>query len=189
MTDLVLSMDTMMRDLARLQFMLKGIEAECAIFGSENGRILYMSPGAEQLWGWKTAQVVGRPLTILMPNRFHRAHERGIERVAKGGMSTIESSKILFRTVPLPILTRAGREMDMLLSVAAWRSADGRLYFVASLNQPKEPPGEKETQRPGSREDSAASSRSRSSGSRSGSGSRNPGDGGSGSSGGKTRRQ
>lgn len=133
MTDVVFSMDSMLRDLARLQFMLRGIESECAIFASEEGKILYMSPGAEKFWGWRNAQVVGKSLTLLMPNRFHRAHEHGLTAVVKGGVKGIETSKILFRTVDLPILTRAGREVPARLSVAAWRSADARLYFVAAV--------------------------------------------------------
>jgi PAS domain S-box-containing protein len=153
-------MDTMMRDLARMQFMLKGIESECAVFANENGRILYLSPGAEKLWGWKTSQVVGRPLTILMPNRFHRDHERGIQRVVKGGMKSLETSKVLFRTIPLPILTKAGREVAMLVSVAAWRSADSRLYFVASFEQAKELAGANKEES-GSTSSSGTSERSR----------------------------
>jgi PAS domain S-box-containing protein len=132
MTDLVLSMDTMMRDLARVQFMLRGIEADVSIFADDKGRILYTSPGAEKLTGWKLSEVVGRSLTLLMPNRYHKLHQQGLERVSSTG-GGFDSSRVLFRTLEMPLLTKAGREVGIHLSVAAWRSTEGRLYFVAGM--------------------------------------------------------
>lgn len=135
-TGLVLSMDTMMRDLSRLQFLLTIVEADCAVFADDQGRVLYMSRDCEQLFGWKVGEVVGKPVTILMPSRFHKPHQRGLARVvSKGGLDT---SKILYRTTRLAVLTKAGREVPADISVAAWRATEGRFYFAARFEVPED---------------------------------------------------
>jgi PAS domain S-box-containing protein len=126
---LVLSMDSMMRDLSRLQFLLTIVEADMAVFADDRGRILYMSKGCEQLFGWKVHELVGKPLTILMPNRYHKAHQKGLDRVVKQG--GVESSQMLYHTIRLAALTKARREVPVDVSVAAWRAAEGAFYFAA----------------------------------------------------------
>jgi PAS domain S-box-containing protein len=46
-------------------------------------RILFFNQGAERIFGWRAAEVVGRELTILMPERYrsgHGAHMAGFVR-------------------------------------------------------------------------------------------------------------
>jgi PAS domain S-box-containing protein len=131
---IVLSMDTMMRDLTRLQFLLGIVEANMAVFADDEGRIIYMSPGCERLFGWRINEVIGKPLTVLMPSRFHKDHRKGLARVSKGEFDT---SQILYRTNRLMALTKAGREVPVFVSVAAWRASEGAFYFAARFELPE----------------------------------------------------
>lgn len=54
-----------------------------------DGRIVLWAGGAEALLGWRADEVLGRPLTTIMPARFHAAHEDGFARVARGGPSAL----------------------------------------------------------------------------------------------------
>lgn len=132
--EIVLSMDTMMRDLARLQFLLRIVESDCAVFVDDGGRILYVGPGLRDVLGWSATDLVGRPLTTLIPEQYHRLHNKGFRRVVTNKTS-FEESKVLYKTIALNGLHRDQTEVPLLISVAAWRSTEGRLYFAGKLER------------------------------------------------------
>jgi PAS domain S-box-containing protein len=45
------------------------------------GRLLSWNSGAERMFGWRAEEVVGRPLTVIIPERLRGLHEEGIARV------------------------------------------------------------------------------------------------------------
>lgn len=45
------------------------------------GRITYFNPAAERIFGYSSAEASGQPLTLLMPERFQSAHQKGLERL------------------------------------------------------------------------------------------------------------
>ena len=55
------------------------------INADSEGRITYFNAAAERMFGYPAAEVLGRPLTVLMPERFAAAHEAALRRVAAGG--------------------------------------------------------------------------------------------------------
>src|SRR5918992_5055840 len=44
------------------------------------GDIIDINRAAEQMFGYAAGELLGRPLTVLMPERFIAAHRAGIER-------------------------------------------------------------------------------------------------------------
>src|SRR5260370_7232679 len=52
-----------------------------AIVGADSmGRIIYFNRAAERIFGYSTPQASGQPLTLLLPDRFHADHKKGLER-------------------------------------------------------------------------------------------------------------
>ena len=96
--------------------------AHDAIVGSdENGWITLFNPGAERLFGWTAAEVLGRPVTLLMPGRYRDGHSAGIRRMAAGTPMALGGTPLELHGV-----TKTGREFDLELSLAQVADGDGR---------------------------------------------------------------
>ena len=52
-----------------------------------NQDIILFNKAAEEIFGYKEAQIIGQPLNLLIPNRFHSAHQKHIHNFEKTGVS------------------------------------------------------------------------------------------------------
>jgi PAS domain S-box-containing protein len=100
---------------------------DAIITSDERGRIVYLNGSAQRLFGYTAGEAVGQPLTLLMPERFHEAHERGLRRFLSTG-----EARVVGRTVELAGRRRDGSEFPVELSLAASRAADG-VSFTAII--------------------------------------------------------
>jgi PAS domain S-box-containing protein len=80
------------RDLAReSQLRLQGIvdsamDAIISVDGEQ--RITLFNRAAERIFGYETREVLGQPLDMLIPARFHREHRRHVESFGRTGVSS-----------------------------------------------------------------------------------------------------
>lgn len=90
--------------------------AQDAILILDNdGNISFCNRGAEQIFGYARAQVLGRPLHELMvPERFRRAHQAGFERFRSDG-----EGKVVGRTFDLVAYSYSRGEFPAEVSVSA----------------------------------------------------------------------
>ncbi|HJU00876.1 MAG TPA: PAS domain S-box protein [Actinomycetes bacterium] len=96
---------------------------DAIVSADSSGRVLTWNRGAERLFGWTSAEMVGRPLTVIIPERFRALHSDGIARVRRTG-----SSKLAGKVVELAGLRRDGSELPIELSVGTWSGADGMAF-------------------------------------------------------------
>jgi PAS domain S-box-containing protein len=80
------------------------------------GHIISWNKAAGRIFGYEEAEVVGRPLTLLMPDRYRAAHASSLAQQAQAG-----KSKMLGKTLELIGLRKDGREFPLELSVASWK--------------------------------------------------------------------
>ena len=83
-TERRLSEDELRRSEARLSGIL-AIAADAIISIGDDHRITMFNHGAEQIFGYAAAEVVGQSIDILMPSRFHTAHGPHIRYFAESG--------------------------------------------------------------------------------------------------------
>ena len=100
---------------------------EAIISGDQAGLITYLNPAAERMFGWPAAEAVGRPIKILMPERYHAAHEEGMRRFLETG-----ERRLIGETIELVGLRRGGEEFPLSLSLVDWH-VDGRTYFTGTI--------------------------------------------------------
>jgi PAS domain S-box-containing protein len=79
------------------------------------GDITYFNPAAERIFGYEAREIVGQPLTRLMPERFQHAHLAGLRRFVATG-----EAKVVGRTVELIGRRKSGEEFPVELSLASW---------------------------------------------------------------------
>jgi PAS domain S-box-containing protein len=96
---------------------------DAIITSDEDGLIVSFNPASERMFGYAAAEVIGQPLTILVPERFQDAHRAGLARVAGGG-----AQHVIGQTVELAGIRRGGAEFPIELSLSTWTSGSRR-YF------------------------------------------------------------
>ncbi|MFN2382657.1 MAG: ATP-binding protein, partial [Gemmatimonadota bacterium] len=101
--------------------------SDAIITADETGRIIYCNGIVEQILGVPCRDIVGQPLTVLMPERFHAAHRAGFARF----LATREPT-IMGRPIELVARHRNGTEVPVELTLASWESG-GRVFFTGIL--------------------------------------------------------
>ncbi|MGY1813730.1 SpoIIE family protein phosphatase [Blastococcus sp. SYSU D00820] len=77
------------------------------------GRIAYVNPAVRTLLGHEPADLVGRPLSVLMPERFRSGHGEGFARYRRTGQG-----KLVGATTQVPALHASGREVAIDLTLS-----------------------------------------------------------------------
>lgn len=112
------------REQAESRFSAMAQSAVEAIVSAESaGHILTWNNGARAIFGYTADEVVGQPLTRLMPERYHELHRRGLERMGATGESALMGT-----VLELYGLRKDGREFPLELTLSTWTSVEGRFY-------------------------------------------------------------
>ncbi|HJU06598.1 MAG TPA: PAS domain S-box protein [Nitrospiraceae bacterium] len=96
---------------------------DAIILADDAGHIEFWNKAAHTMFGYEQDEVKGRPLTMIMPERFRRAHEKGLDQVRAAG-----HTRLMGRTLEFFGLRRDGSEFPLELSLATWKTHQGRFY-------------------------------------------------------------
>jgi PAS domain S-box-containing protein len=96
---------------------------DAIIVANGRGVIISWNRSASVLFEYSNEEAIGQPLTILMPQRYREAHERGLARMASTGKGRVMGS-----VVELHGLKKDGTEFPIELSLATWRNTDNTYY-------------------------------------------------------------
>jgi diguanylate cyclase (GGDEF)-like protein/PAS domain S-box-containing protein len=97
--------------------------AEGIVTADVRGHIVYVNDALERMFGYGRGELAGQPLTLLMPERYHEAHQRGLLRLISTG-----ESRVLGKRLALHGRRRDGGEFPLELSLAAWSTLEGRFF-------------------------------------------------------------
>ena len=98
--------------------------ANDAIISADSAeRILTWNKGARMIFGYTEEEAVGKPLTILMPERDREAYRKGLERVRSSGETCGIGS-----TIELHGLRKDANEFPLEISLAAWEAGGDTFY-------------------------------------------------------------
>ena len=96
---------------------------DAIVSADQRGNIIAWNHGAERIFGYQEAEVLGKSLTMLMPERYQAAHEQGLERMRGGG-----AGKILGQTLELAGHRKSGQEFPLEVSLSGWKTGEGTFY-------------------------------------------------------------
>jgi PAS domain S-box-containing protein len=88
-----------------------------------NGKIISWNNSAERNFLYTEKEILGKPLTIIMPERYRDAHIKGLHRVTSTG-----ESKVIGKTVELHGLRKDGSEFPIELSLSSWKTDKETFY-------------------------------------------------------------
>lgn len=81
------------------------------VIASKTGMIIAINNEFTKKYGWHNTELVGKPLTIFMPERYKASHEQAIDHLNKGG-----KSKILGKSVKAHLITPQNIEIPIKLN-------------------------------------------------------------------------
>jgi PAS domain S-box-containing protein len=113
---------------SREQFRAVTETASDAIISADGqGNIIYFNRAAEHMLGYSAKEALGRPLTLLMPERFQEPHRLGFQRFL-----ATKQARIIGKTLELVARGKDGKEFPIEISVAYWTTTKGD-FFTAIL--------------------------------------------------------
>lgn len=92
----------------------------------ESQRILLYNPAAEKVFLWPRAAVLGRPLDMLLPERFRAAHRKHIRRFGEAGVT----SRRMRQLTVLAGLRSDGREFPIEASISQHSESAKKVFTV-----------------------------------------------------------
>lgn len=96
---------------------------DAIILADAGGNIIAWNPAAQTIFGYREDEVLGQPLTMVMPERYRDAHRKGIARLQAGG-----EAHVIGTTVELHGLRKDGSEFPLELSIGTWQAMEGTFY-------------------------------------------------------------
>jgi PAS domain S-box-containing protein len=118
------------REIARAsQMRLQGIvdSAMDAIISIDGGqRVTLFNHAAERIFGYEAREVLGRPLQMLIPARFHDGHRKQVETFSRTGVS----SRPMMAQRVVTALRKNGEEFPIDASISQFEIGQQRFYTV-----------------------------------------------------------
>src|SRR5262249_50647457 len=90
----------------------------------ESGMIIFVNPATEKVFGYGADEMIGRPLTMLMPEYLRHLHQVGFKRYKQTG-----ERHIPWDGIELPGLHKNGSEIPLEITFGEF-SQQGRRYFT-----------------------------------------------------------
>jgi len=97
------------------------------IITDDQGIVISINSAFESTFGWSWADIVGQPMTLILPAYFKDSHTLGFSRFKTTGNSTILNHPLLLKAV-----TKDNREIDSEHYIIA-EKIDGHWVFAATL--------------------------------------------------------
>ncbi len=105
----------------------KAVQDTPVLIADQEGVIVYVNAAFEREFGWTSAEAVGRPLTIIIPENLRYAHHLGFSRYQTTGTPTVTG-----RPLNLRAIDKQGAEFDAEHFIIAEKQGD-KLFFAATV--------------------------------------------------------
>ncbi|HEY1732291.1 MAG TPA: PAS domain S-box protein, partial [Terriglobales bacterium] len=101
----------------------------------DNGTIEFASPATTRIFGYDPTELVGRPLTVLMPEFMRELHDRGFRRYLATGHRHIN-----WQGTELTALRKNGQEFPVEISFGELTRAGHKVFtgFIRDISQRKQ---------------------------------------------------
>ena len=91
------------------------------------GQVVSWNAAAERIFGYQGSEILGQPLTRIIPDRYLDAHRTGLDRVNTGG-----EFRVIGKTIELAGQRKDGSEFPVEVSLSTWTVSNDR-YFTGII--------------------------------------------------------
>lgn len=93
------------------------------ITADKAGNIIGWNQGATSTFGYTDKEIIGQPLTILIPDKYKDLHMDGFNRVQQGGLP-----HVIGKTVEFQGQRKNGKIFPIEVSMAQWQTSSDRFF-------------------------------------------------------------
>lgn len=90
---------------------------------NNKNEIVFWNRSAEILFGYTEKEIIGKPTTLIMPERFRKAHRQRLQQI-----KTTDQIELTKRPLELTGLKQDGSEFPIELSLASWQTHEGFFF-------------------------------------------------------------
>ena len=92
------------------------------------GAITLWNPACERMFGHTEAEVMGKTMDMIIPERLRKRHWEGYEKTMATGITKYGSD-----VLRVPAVDKQGRTMSIAFTVAMLYAPDGKVSAIASV--------------------------------------------------------
>lgn len=90
---------------------------------NQHDEVVFWNPAAQRIFGYAEMEILGKPVSVLVPERLRQAHRNGVQRFLR-----TRKPVLIGRTAELQGLRKDGSEFPLELSLATWTTAEGDFF-------------------------------------------------------------
>ena len=102
--------------------------AQDAIVCDENDKITIWNKSAEKIFGFSKNEIIGKPVSTIIPERYIEKHQQGVKRFLESG-----KTGIMDKIVEFSGKTKDGIEFPIEMSLSYQKARDGHYSFTAII--------------------------------------------------------
>jgi PAS domain S-box-containing protein len=114
---------------------------DAIIFGDSEGTVRLWNAGAERIFGFRTEEIVGKSMDLIIPENLRERHWEGYDQTMKTGRTQYSRSLLA-----VPAIRKDGTRISVEFTIVLIRDDDGNLLgppailrdVTARWNQDKE---------------------------------------------------
>lgn len=107
--------------------LISSLSLDGILIVDEKQRILFFNNGAENIFGYSQAEVLGQSLNLLIPKRFTQAHQKHVSHFKE---ETGPSRLMKERLAEIYGLKKNGEEIPLEVSISKWEQ-ENHSFFIA----------------------------------------------------------
>ena len=100
---------------------------DAIVAADSRGNIIFWNRAAETIFGYLADEVIGKPVTLIMPEQFHENHRKRLAHVVSTGKSSMAG-----KVTEVNGLRKDGGELPVELSLAIWNVKE-KVFFTAII--------------------------------------------------------
>ena len=102
--------------------------ADAVMVCDAEGAIVLWNPACERLFGYSEAEVLGKTMDMIIPERLRGRHWEGYHKTMATGITKYGTD-----VLRVPAVDKAGRTMSIAFTVAMLHAPDGKVSAIASI--------------------------------------------------------
>jgi PAS domain S-box-containing protein len=103
--------------------------SDAIIASDKEGKIFFWNPGAERIFGHRSADVLGQSLDIIIPDQLRQRHWDGYRQVMKSGHTRYGLGDVL----AVPGITKGGNRISLEFTIIPLRDHTAELIGLAAI--------------------------------------------------------
>ncbi len=94
----------------------------------EDGRVIVWNHSAEKIFGYSRSEIMGQPITIIIPEKYRNKHLEGLKRFLQ-----TDQTKIIGKKIEASGKTKEGKEIPIELSLSFQKTVNDRYSFTGII--------------------------------------------------------